>query len=193
MVAEVAGERAPAARVGEAAAEDAVGAGHVRGVAEDGADVLLGPVPGAEADDRRPPCPRPAGSRRRNRPRARPAAAAASATFIPSAHRQSGSATMAIVVVSSGYGVGYENHSASAGRGWPGRPAARGSARSRRPGPTGAARPCPGSCCRRGRDRYQRSGRGPAPAPDRSAAAGARPGRYSARHGAATPESRAIS
>ncbi len=111
MVAEVAGEGAPAAGVREAAAEDAVGAGHVRGVAQDRADVGLGPVAGAESDD--------AHGHTRDREdladevarvelrllgrRGRPS--------VPSAHRQSGFATIAMVIVSSGYGVGTENHS----------------------------------------------------------------------------------
>ena len=51
VIAQVAGEGPPAARVGKAAAEDAVGARHVRGVAEDRADVGLGSVARAEAHD----------------------------------------------------------------------------------------------------------------------------------------------
>ena len=101
VVAEVAGERAPAARVGEAAAENAVGAGHVGGVAEDGADVGFGPFAGRKATT-------PTAIPRRPEDvadevaRVGPACSAAAVTVIPSAQRQSGFATIAIVVVSSG-------------------------------------------------------------------------------------------
>ena len=74
VITQVAGKGSPAARVREAAAEDAVGARHVSRMAEDRPDVGLGSISRAKRRRCRPPCPRPTGSRRRSRPdRASPA------------------------------------------------------------------------------------------------------------------------
>ena len=102
VITQVAGERPPAARVGEAAAEDAVGARHVRGMSKDRPDVGLGLITRHGSPRFPPPCPRPSGSRKRSRPDHSLACSAAAGTVCPSAHCQSGFATIAIVICSRG-------------------------------------------------------------------------------------------
>ncbi len=102
VIAQVPGEGPPAARVREAAAEDAVGARHVRRMPQDRADVGLGPISWAEphdahghSRDREDLADKVAGI-------ASSPVSAAAMTVCPSAHCQSGFATIAIVIRSRG-------------------------------------------------------------------------------------------
>ena len=189
VVAEVAGEGAPAARVGEAAAEDAVGARHVRRVPEDGADVGLGPVPG-----RKPTMPTAMSRGREDladevaRLPASPCCGRRGDLHAPRPTASRGSRPCAIVMRVERIGrrrrepLGVQ-------------PGADGRVAQALEGrldpafldPAAAGRPCPGSCCRPGRDRCRRSGRGPAPGPGRSGGARGRPARCSARRGRRRP------